>query len=157
MGASLAVILANLWLKAFEFALRQEIPVGTEIQQINDTNGLRPCCSRKVTYRSKGVDCESCRSWYHLNCGKTFDDVYASIIEIVLYCQSCCRAKDREKDTPHLKLFLRYVDDIVKTVRGEPSCLLDDANSLHPNLQFTLEETNSEGNLPFLDLNINVS
>ena len=37
------------------------------------------------------------------------------------------------------------------------SCLLDAANSLHPNLQFTLEKTNSEGNLPFLDLNINVS
>ena len=38
-----------------------------------------------------------------------------------------------------------------------PSCLLDAANSLHPNLQFTLEKTNSEGNLPFLDLNINGS
>ena len=55
-----------------------------------------------------------------------------------------------------MKLFLRYVDDIVRTVRGEPSCFLDAANFLHPNLQFTLEETNSEGNLPFLDLNINV-
>ena len=57
MGASLAVILANLWLKEYEFALRQEIPVGTEIQQINDKNGLCPCFSRKVTYRSKGVEC----------------------------------------------------------------------------------------------------
>ena len=56
-----------------------------------------------------------------------------------------------------MKLFLRYVDDIVRTIRGEPSCLLDAASSLHPNLQFTLEETNSEGNLPFLNLNINVS
>ena len=56
-----------------------------------------------------------------------------------------------------MKLFLRYVDDIVRTVSGEPSCLLDTANSLHPNLQFTLEKTNLEGNLPFLDLNINVS
>ena len=56
-----------------------------------------------------------------------------------------------------MKLFLRYVDDINSTVRGEPSCLLDAANSLHPNLQFTLEKINSEGNLPFLDLNINVS
>ena len=45
MGASLAVILANLWLKDYEFALRQEIAVGTEIQQINDKNGLCPCCS----------------------------------------------------------------------------------------------------------------
>ena len=37
------------------------------------------------------------------------------------------------------------------------SCLIDAANSLHPNLQFSLEKTNSEGNLSFLDLNINVS
>ena len=157
MGASLAVILANLWLKEYEFALRQQIPVGTGVQQINDKNGLCPCCSRKVTYRSKGVECESCRNWYHLKCGKISDDVYASITEIVWYCESCCRAKNKEKDTPQVKLFLRYVDDIVRTVRGEPSCILDAANSLHPNLQFTLEKTNSEGNLPFLDLNINIS
>ena len=116
-----------------------------------------PCCSRKVTYRSKGVECESCRNWYHLKCGKISDDVYASITEIVWYCESCCQAKNKEKDTTQVKLFLRYVDDIVRTVRGEPSCLLDAANSLHPNLQFTLEKTNSEGNLPFLDLNIKVS
>ena len=63
----------------------------------------------------------------------------------------------KDKNTPQMKLFLRYVDDIVRTVRGEPSGLLDAANSLHPNLQFTLEKTNSEGNLQFLDLNINVS
>ena len=56
MGASLAVILANLWLKQYEFAVRQEIPVGTEIQQINDKNGLCRCCYRKVTYRSKGLN-----------------------------------------------------------------------------------------------------
>ena len=151
MGASLAVILVNLFLT--KFALRQEIPVGTEVQQINDKNGLCSCCSRKNTYRSKVVECESCQNWYHLKCGKISDDVY----DIVWYCESCCRAKNKEKDTPQVKLFLRYVDDIVRTVRGEPRCLLDAANSLHPNLQFTLEKTNSEGNLPFLDLNINVS
>ena len=76
--------------------------------------------------------------------------MYASITEIVWYCESCWRAKNKEKETPQVKLFLRYVDDIVRTV----SYVLDAANSLHPNLQFTLEETNSEGNLPFLDLNI---
>ena len=75
-------------------------------------------------------------------------EVYASITEIVWYCESCCRAKNKEKDATQVKLFLRYVDDIVRTVRGEPSCLLDAANSLHPNLQFTLEKTNSEGILP---------
>ena len=40
MGASLAVILAVSWLKEYEFALRQEIPVETEIHQIKDKNGL---------------------------------------------------------------------------------------------------------------------
>ena len=70
MSASFAVILVNLWLKVHEFALRQEIPVGMEVQQINDNNGLCPCCSRKVTYRSKGVEYESCRNWYHLKSGK---------------------------------------------------------------------------------------
>ena len=157
MVASLAVTLASLWLKEYEFALRQEIPMGTEIQQINDKDGLCPCCSRKITYRSKGVECESCRNWYHLKCGKISDDVYASITEIVWYFETSCRAKNKEKDTPQVKLFLRYVDDIVRTVRGEPSCLLDADNSLHPNLQFSLEKTNSEGNSPFLDLNKNVS
>ena len=81
IGASLAVILANLWLKEYEFALRQEIPTGTKLEQINDKNGLGPCCSRKFTHRSKWVECESCRNSYHLKCGKIFDDVYASITE----------------------------------------------------------------------------
>ena len=94
---------------------------------------------------------KSCPNWYHLKCGKRSDD--AKITEIDWYCESCRRTKNKEKDTPQMKLFLRYVDDIVRTVRGEPTCLLDAANSLHPNLQFTLEKTNSEGNLPFLDLN----
>ena len=34
MGASLAVILANLWLKKYEFALIQETPSGTEIKPL---------------------------------------------------------------------------------------------------------------------------
>ena len=89
--------------------------------------------------------------------GKISDDVYASITEIVWDCESCCRAKNKEKNTPQVKLFLRYVHEIVRTVRGEPSCLLNAANSLHQNLQFTLEKTTSEVNFPFLDLNINVS
>ena len=82
--------------------------------------------------------------------------MYSSITEINWYCKRCCRAKNQEKDTPQVKLFLGYVDDFIRTVRGEPSCVLDAATS-PPNLQVSLEETKSEGNLPFLDLNINVS
>ena len=63
-----------------------------------------------------------------LKCGKISDDVNASKTEIVWYCKSCCRAKNKEKDTRQVKLVLRYVDDTVGEVRGEPSCLLDIAN-----------------------------
>ena len=111
MRASLAVILANLWLKEYEFALTHKIPVGTEIQPMNDKNGLCPCCRRKITYRSKEVECEGCQTWYHLNCGKISDDVYG--LCIVWYCENCCCATSKEKTTPQVKLFLRYMYDIV--------------------------------------------
>ena len=56
-----------------------------------------------------------------------------------------------------MKLFKRYVDDIICTVRGDPDENLKFANSLHNNLQFTLEKVNMEGNLAFLDIKVNVS
>ena len=46
--------------------------------------------------------------------------------------------------------------DIVRTVKGDPGLVLEAANNLHPNLQFTIEELESNGNLAFLDLNVNV-
>ena len=58
-----------------------------------------------------------------------------------------------------MKLFKRYVDvdDIICTVRGDPSEYLKFANSLHNNMQFTLEKVNMDGNLAFLDINVYVS
>ena len=55
-----------------------------------------------------------------------------------------------------LKFFLRYVDDIVRAVKGDRGVVLEAANKLHPNSQFTIEELDSNGNLAFLDLNDNV-
>ena len=55
-----------------------------------------------------------------------------------------------------VKVFLRYVDDRVRMVKGDPGVVIEAANKLHPNLQFTIEEFNSNGNLAFLDLNVNV-
>ena len=46
------------------------------------------------------------------------------------------------------------MDDIVRTVKGDPELVLEAANKLHPNLQFTKEELNSNCNLAFLDLNV---
>ena len=56
IGASLAAIFANLRLKRFDFALKHELPTRALAQ--DEKNCLFPCCSKKVTYRSKNVDCE---------------------------------------------------------------------------------------------------
>ena len=53
-------------------------------------------------------------------------------------------------------MFLKYVDDIVRTVKGDPGVVLEAANKLHPNLQLTIEVLDNNGNLAFLDLNVNV-
>ena len=42
MVVSLIVILANLWLKKYESALKQELPAGAEIQSADDKSSLVP-------------------------------------------------------------------------------------------------------------------
>ena len=54
------------------------------------------------------------------------------------------------------KLFFRYVDDIVRTVKGDPEKVLRAANLLHPNLQLTIETPNTNEKLVFLDLQISI-
>ena len=54
------------------------------------------------------------------------------------------------------KLFLLYVDDIVRTVKGDPEKVLRAAKLLHPNLQFTIVTPNTNGKLAFLDLEISI-
>ena len=51
----------------------------------------------------------------------------------------------------------RYVDDIICTVNGEPDTLLRKVNTLHRKLEFTLEKSDENVNLAFLDMNINVN
>ena len=55
-----------------------------------------------------------------------------------------------------VEVFLRYVDDRVRTVKGDPGLVLEAANKLHRNLQFTIEELDSNSDLGFLGLNVNV-
>ena len=69
MGASLAVFFSNLWLKEYEPALQKEVPKLTVLSEGNKE--VCPRCQKKVTYRTKGVECEACLNWYHLGCGNT--------------------------------------------------------------------------------------
>ena len=72
--------------------------------------------------------------------------------EFVWTC-SYCAEKGRKEDKLELKIFKRYVDDIV----WNPLDYLEYGNSLHNNLQFTLETPSGSGDLAFLDLNINLN
>ena len=56
----------------------------------------------------------------------------------------------------HAKLFRSYVDDTVRTVKGDPEKVLRATNLLHPNLQFTIETPNTNGKLAFLNLQIRI-
>ena len=154
MGASLAVILANLWLKQYEIALSKDIP--EMFLPEKDLNGICPECNKKVTYRSKGVDCECCLNWYHIKCGDISDDEYRNISETVWYCRKCIAIREKNKSVQQANLFLRYVDDIVRTVKGDPEKVLRAANLLHPILQFSIETPNINGNLAILDLQISI-
>ena len=76
--------------------------------------------------------------------------------DIVWICSHCAE-KGTKEDTQELKLFKRYVINIVCVVKGNAKDYLEQAKSLHKNLQFFLETPNGSGDLAFLVLNINVN
>ena len=51
-----------------------------------------------------------------------------------------------------MKVFLRLGDVMVRFERCDPGVVLEAANKLHTNLQFTIEELDTYGILAFLDL-----
>ena len=118
MGASLPVILANLWMKSFEKSL-QKPNKGRQIKN-PDTKVTCIDCNRRVTFRGKGVECESSKNWFHAKCHGITDTQYQTMQEIVWICSHCAET-GRKEDPLELKLFKRYVDDIVG--KGEPSRL----------------------------------
>ena len=71
---------------------------------------------------------------------------------------SFCRENDHTdiNHSSETKVFLRNVDDILRTIRGDTKELLDAVNNLHPNIQFTLETTDDKNGLTFLEMSINV-
>ena len=74
-----------------------------------------------------------------------------------LYVLQYCSYQQTEGRFEEMKLFKMYLDDTVCTVRGDKDEFSKFAISLHKNMQFTLEKVNMEGDLAFLDSNVNVS
>ena len=94
MAASLAIILANLWLKQYETALSRDF-LETFLPE-KDLNGICPECKTKITYRSNCVECECCLNWYHVKCGDKSDDEYRNMSETILNFRSCAPFSTRE-------------------------------------------------------------
>ena len=84
MGASLAIILANVGMKSFEESLQK--PELSENFSRSDQNGKCKDCNRRVTYRGKGVECESCKNWFHARCQKISNEEYAKMQDVVWIC-----------------------------------------------------------------------
>ena len=126
MGASLAVVLPNLWLKEYEPALKKEIP---NLAVLNEDN--KEVCTgsqKKVTYRTKRVECKACLNWYHLECDKLSESEHADIAETVWYCMICKKQQEAVRTENDVKVFPRYVDDIVRNVKRDPGVVFEAAN-----------------------------
>ena len=74
--------------------------------------------SEKVIYWTKRVECEACLNWYHLGCGNILESEYADIAEKVWYCMTCKNQQEADRSVNGVKVILKYVDDIVRTVKG---------------------------------------
>ena len=108
MGASLSVILANLWLKNFENRLKCD--QGTMVKHANCLCGI---CNKKVTYRGYSIQCDSCDLWFHRKCSSLSLNEFRALSEEDPWCCNICL-----NHKSGCKLFARYVDDIIRTVRS---------------------------------------
>ena len=151
MGSSLAVILANIWMKSFEVRISRQPP---DNFNSNGSQDSYPCgtCMLEVLDEGFSICCDDCDRWFHLKCTnltirqlKGMDDNYWNC--------GCGAVSSR----PKAKIFGRYVDDILRSVKvAETDRLLSYVNTLHPNLEFTIW-LQLNGTLPFLDMLIRQS
>ena len=149
MGASLAVVLANLWLKEYENMIFSEDPTASEISIYDKC----PKCSRKVQTKNRGIECDRCQYWFHGRCARISNDELDEWPESrEWYCERCQNPDNTL--SVRSKIALRYMDDVVRTSRASPDVILSKCNRLHTNLEFTIELLDQEKSIVFLDMKI---
>ena len=157
MGSKLAVFLANISLKSFEPFLGGPIDCleeekSKEEEETCSVSEKDPCgkCGKRVTARGYSVQCNRCAFWYHRACLGWSVKYIRSIPRGTWHCG--CRVKLSQRQEEPSRLFHRYMDDILRSIKEEEiEVLLGRINSLHPNLKFTVEKE-SDSQLPFLDM-----
>ena len=143
MGASLSVILANLWMKKFEPIVQCDAE-----DVLKHLDCLCGSCNRKVTNNGYSIQCDKCDLWFQRKCTLLSIEQIKSIGDDHWFCVKC----DSDRSGT---LFARYVDDIIRVVRiDEIDSLVERLNKIHKNLDFTIERP-SHGKIAFLDMLIN--
>ena len=109
-------------MKSWELRLKLQTP------KCKTNTPLSTClnCEHGVTARSRGVECEFCNRWFHAICQQISKTEYDSM-KNQFWMSSFCRENDKI-DNKHLsqtKVYLRYVDDIVRKVTSDKKELLD--------------------------------
>ena len=153
MSLSLAVILASVWMKFWMPHLKLQ----TTQCKTNTQFSICRNCEHRVTAHFRGVECEICKRWFRAKCQQISNTEHDRMENQFCMC-SFCRENDKTdiNQSSKTKFLLRFVNDIVRTVRGDTKELLDADNNLHPNLHFTLETTKDKNILPFPDMSNNV-
>ena len=103
MGTSIAVILANFWLKEYELALMKIVPKLTVLNE--DNKEVYPWCQKKVAHRTKGVEFEACLNYYHLGCVNKSESEYADNAELIWYCRTCKKQQEGNRTENCVKYF----------------------------------------------------
>ena len=94
--------------------------------------------------------------WFHRTCSGLAISTFKRLKpgEWACPCKNWSKEEINLPELSRAKFFCRYVDDILRTIKhSEIEPLFETANSLHPNLQFTIEHE-EEGAISFLDLKV---
>ena len=163
MGSKLALMLANIWMKMFEKSLGGDIPddpsdmeSGELLADTTSSLHRNPCgkFGTRVTRRRYSVQCNRCAFWYHRQCTELTVVEIKRMVEGDWNCS--CRVARGVITQPipekWARLFASYVDDIIRTVKiADVDDMMEHANRLHPNLEFTME-MQSDGRQAFSDM-----
>ena len=92
MGAPLAVTLANVWMKLLEAPMQNQ---SLNISR-TDQNSKSKDCNRRVTFRGRGVECESCKNCK--NCAKCLKKTNGENVNMgdVVWIRTHCSSQQTE-------------------------------------------------------------
>ena len=94
-------------------------------------------CSKIVTDRDKGIECEICEGWYHIKCQKVSDDTYSNLSEnssIHWFCSWCNKGASKILKT------LKEMKDLQLSLEKDVKKMTTDFSNMKENVAKIEEE-----------------